>query len=700
MGGCCVVSAEDFIPAYQKWENHPARLEWEPIKDLGAGSFSQVVLARHIPTGALAALKVVFLNNPELDADTEAMLAQEGDLLMHLSHPNLVSCNEVIRSPTAHVLVLEFLRGCCVLDGLYRISETYTERDAFNVFHQLASAVAYLHSRSIIHRDIKPENLVYAEILAKPVKGANTLEKREQQEAPIVKLVDLGMAWRYDATVQERGVLGSAGFVAPEIIKGGEHTPAMDVFSMGVLLFIMLVGRKPFNIEDSEKLKYAKMGLGAAPGCKDPRWLDLSPDAKHLLMGMLAFDPERRLTAAQVLEHEWVATKGGRVLRLLGMDVALGAATVAEMRRLRFLCNGVVAMRRVAVSVQEEEENRKKKKNNQQQQQNLSSLSSAPAVVATAATSGSCKEHAYYLDELRRMQRRESSVRNGGNHSLRGIARSITAASYRHIHDNGGAGGSVHRSALAFELTQATYTNPESGDVPVPKANTGMRRSGTALLLSEVLAPAPEFGSVHGGRQNASVRSNTSFSGRSNSASTTSGGMPRSASGLFMLGASLRQYMDVSIHGGSNNGRLLSDASVAPETNETTPKQPQMIDFNKQQSSPPQSVAVAPRGVGKTTSVQAAIALASPPAVRTITVKKRGSFDTSRTPSGTGNSTDENYLKILQGRVVATDGGLEKKLHGGNSASRTSLDGLSSSRSSNRSGSAGRRVQVVKPLDE
>ncbi len=684
LASCCTIQADQFIPAYQRWENHPARQEWEPIKDLGSGSFSQVVLARHITNGALAALKVVFLNNPELDPETEAMLAEEGDLLMHLSHPNLVSCSQVIRSPTAHVLVLEFLRGCCVLDGLYRINETYTERDAWGVFHQLASAVAYLHSRSVIHRDIKPEQIIYAERIAKPVKGADTMAAREKQEAPTVKLVDLGMALRYNPNIEERGVLGSAGFVAPEIIKGGEHTPAMDVFSMGVLLFIMLVGRKPFNIEDSEKLRYAKMGLAAAPGFKDPRWLDLSPDAKHLLMGMLTFDPERRLTAEQVLEHEWVETKGGRVLRMLGMDVALGAATVAEMRRLRFLCNGVVAMRRVAVSVQEEEQSRKNKRKKQQQQKNFSSTSQNAATLPTttsAVAGGSCKEHAYYLDELRRMQRRESSVRNGGNHSLRGIARTITAASYRQIHDTG---GSVHRSAIALELLEA-------GDVPVPKASTGMRRSSTELLLSEVLAPAPEFGSVHNGYRNSgSVNASAGGGGADGS------GMNHSASGLSLLGASLRQYMDVSIHGAGNSAnsaaKLLSNASVAPEN---SLEQPPLSS-----PPPPQTVATAPKGVGKTTSVPASIALASPSTVRTITVPKRGSFDTPTSLHSGSVSTDENYLKILQVRATAKDSGLEKKLHGGNSGSRTSLDGVSSPTMSNRSGSAGRRVQVVKPLDE
>ena len=558
MCDCCVLSSDFFVPAYQRWDDHPATRDWEPLQDLGNGAFSQVVLARHRTTGAIAALKVVFYDNPEVDADTEKMLAQEGELLLILSHPNVVSCTEVIKSPRADVLVLEYLRGGNVLDGLYRLSHTYTERDAWGIFSQLAAAVAYLHSCNVIHRDIKPENLVYAKQLPRPIgfppqtqtpkKGAAAIDavvdaakQKEEEEAaaslppPVVKVVDLGMAWKYDPYgVPDKGVLGSAGFVAPEIVQGGAHTPAMDVFSMGVLLFIMLVGRKPFNIDDSEKLRYAKMGLSAAPGLKDPRWLDLSPDAKHLLMGMLAYDPHRRLTSEQVMQHEWVMSRGGRVLRLLGMDVALGAATVAEMRRLRFLCNGVVALRRVATTVEAETKQKRR------------------AAVASGAgeheQNASCREHDVYLNELKRMQRREASVRNGGRGSLRGAARSITSASYKYLHDTG---GSVHRSALARQAIGGDSQNGGGGGGGTAAATTGgMRRSGTALLLSEVLAPDPDSTAHNAASNNNNNTGGTSNGMRRSKSVSVSGG-----SGFQLLGASFRHFVDVSVHGAKPSSR-------------------------------------------------------------------------------------------------------------------------------------------------
>lgn len=90
---------------------------------------------------------------------------------------------------------------------------------------------------------------------------------------------------------------------------------------------------------------------GCLPCLPAPRrWLELSPDAKHLLMGMLAYDPARRMTIEQVLAHEWVVSRGGVLPRPLGQDVVFGAATVASVRRLRNLCGGVVAFNRAAAA--------------------------------------------------------------------------------------------------------------------------------------------------------------------------------------------------------------------------------------------------------------------------------------------------------------------------------------------------------------
>eukprot|EP00889_Picochlorum_renovo_P003893 jgi/Picre1/30923/NNA_006282.t1 len=348
---CCTLGAS--VPK-RDWDMHPAAKEWIEIRECGRGSFSKVVLAKHAyDDGRQAALKIVFVDDADLDGGTAALLVAEGELLLELDHPNIVKCRCVLPSPTLVIFELEYLHG-----------------------------------------DIKPENIVFTE------------EIKKGKPIPPVKLIDLGLSVRFSASKRVRGCLGSAGFVAPEIIDGGYHTPAMDLFGMGVLLFVMLVGRKPWDLDQCEKLKYHRIPLKEAPGLRDPRWLDLSPDAKHLLIGMLQYDPEKRLTAKEVLRHEWIQTEGGLTIRHLGTSIAEGAATVAEMRRLRYISQGIAAVDGHGMH-----------------------------------SHGKHKE--MYLDALDRSVRKEKSVH--GRTWAKSVAHTIAARSFAMAHD---AGRSVHEKVL------------------------------------------------------------------------------------------------------------------------------------------------------------------------------------------------------------------------------------------------------------
>lgn len=260
MMGCCSFSAaEDYGDYYRNWTDHPSRKDWEVLQDLGQGAYSAVVLARNVHIKQLAALKIIFLDNPDVDAEMERLLTQEGQLLRQFNHPNIVTCKAIYKGQRSHVLELEVLTGGHVFDKLHGISTIYSERDVAAVFIQIAEAVAYMHRQGVLHRDLKPENVVFSR---PPTPDASV---------PMVKVIDLGMALQYDPLNPSKGCMGTAGFIAPEIVKGGAHSPAMDVYALGVLLFVMMVGRKPYNFSDVEKLKYAYMPLKDAPGLKDPR---------------------------------------------------------------------------------------------------------------------------------------------------------------------------------------------------------------------------------------------------------------------------------------------------------------------------------------------------------------------------------------------------------------------------------------------
>lgn len=142
----------------QRWDNHPINDDYEVVRQLGRGSFSEIVLARHKETKHFVALKVIFLKNPALysNDETKGLLIQEASLLTSLNHPNIVRCTRVVQGLNVLILVLEYLKGGNVLDRLYALSHVYTERDAAGVFEQLVTGVAHLHKNNILHRDIKP----------------------------------------------------------------------------------------------------------------------------------------------------------------------------------------------------------------------------------------------------------------------------------------------------------------------------------------------------------------------------------------------------------------------------------------------------------------------------------------------------------------------------------------------------------------
>lgn len=410
MGNCLAISADEGVKS-RPWNTHPAHDEWVELQDLGHGSFSKVVLAEYKnEKKTVSALKIVFLDDPGLNAATKHLLLQEGELLSELCHPHIISCRSILPSPDILVYELEYLEGCTVLDGIFYLRNTYSEKDAAKIIAQVVDAVGYIHSKGVIHRDIKPENVVFVE----KIPESRTL--KSLYETPQVKLLDFGLAYRIpdDPDVVERGCLGSAGFIAPEVIKGQRHTPAMDIYGLGVLLFIMLVGRKPYDLEQCEKLKYHDIPIEQAPALRDSRWKRLSPDAKNLVMGMLASNPDERLTAGEILEHEWIKTEGGGTIRHLGKSIAMGAATVAEMRRIRFLSKGLAALESPDTSGSSS--SKIKRKNNKER----------------------------YLEELDRSIRMDKSA-HGGNSILGSAARSLAAKSFAMAHD---AGRSVQEKVL------------------------------------------------------------------------------------------------------------------------------------------------------------------------------------------------------------------------------------------------------------
>ncbi|KIJ54296.1 hypothetical protein M422DRAFT_221842 [Sphaerobolus stellatus SS14] len=259
-----------------------ARLgEYQIIRDIAEGTFGKVKMAKHVITGQIVAMK--FLSKDVVNSSgTKTRVLREVQYMRILKHPHIVKLYEVISTPTHIIIVLEYVGGelfnYIVKNGQMR------ESVARRFFQQLISGIDYSHRRKVIHRDLKPENVLLDDKLN-------------------VKIADFGLS----NVVQDGEFLmtscGSPNYAAPEVIRGLRYTgPEIDVWSCGVILYVMLCGRLPFEDDDVNTL-FAKIALGeyVVPS-------ELSKDARYLLSKMLTVDPVKRITIPEIMESSFYLT--------------------------------------------------------------------------------------------------------------------------------------------------------------------------------------------------------------------------------------------------------------------------------------------------------------------------------------------------------------------------------------------------------
>ncbi|KAJ3489603.1 hypothetical protein NLI96_g2035 [Meripilus lineatus] len=266
----------------------PSKLgEYTVMSDIAEGTFGKVKLAVHTVTGHRVAMK--FISKQVINQTrTKPRVQREVDYMRTLRHPHIIKLYEVISTPTDIIIVLEFAGG--ELFNYIVANGKMPERQARKFFQQLISGIDYSHRLKIVHRDLKPENVLLDDDLN-------------------VKIADFGLSNKIADGDFLKTSCGSPNYAAPEVIRGGLYTgPEIDVWSCGVILYVMLCGRLPFEDDDVQTL-FTKISQGSfhIPS-------SLSPDAKNLITGMLAVDPVKRITVPQILEHPYFTTDLPRYL--------------------------------------------------------------------------------------------------------------------------------------------------------------------------------------------------------------------------------------------------------------------------------------------------------------------------------------------------------------------------------------------------
>ncbi|KAK2406756.1 CBL-interacting serine/threonine-protein kinase [Trifolium repens] len=254
--------------------------KYEMGKTIGEGSFAKVKLAKNVENGNYVAMKILDRNHV-LRHNMMEQLSREISTMKMINHPNVVKIYEVMASKTKIYIVLELVKGGELFDKIAK-NGRLKEDEARNYFHQLINAVDYCHSRGVYHRDLKPENLLLDN------NGA-------------LKITDFGLS-TYSQQEDEllRTACGTPNYVAPEVLNDrGYVGSASDIWSCGVILFVLMAGYLPFD-EPNQMTLFKKIGRAEFTF---PPWF--SAKAKKLLKAILNPNPLTRMKISEILEDEW-----------------------------------------------------------------------------------------------------------------------------------------------------------------------------------------------------------------------------------------------------------------------------------------------------------------------------------------------------------------------------------------------------------
>jgi len=287
--------------------------EYDVREVLGKGSFATVKRANCRADGTSWAVKII--DKTKLNKDDEEALKVEVEILQRVDHTNIVKLRQVFDTPRVFYMVMELMTGGELFDRIVE-KEKYTEAEARAVLYKLATAIKYCHDMGIVHRDLKPENLLYS-------------SKAADAE---IKVADFGLAKLLKESDMMATACGTPGYVAPEILQGGPYTDKVDLWSLGVITYILLCGFPPFYDENNAVL-FAQIKAGAFD-FPSPYWDAVSAEAKDVILKLLVVDPVRRLSADQLLAHPWVVKGGPAAPPAAAGEVEADlSGALAELRR-------------------------------------------------------------------------------------------------------------------------------------------------------------------------------------------------------------------------------------------------------------------------------------------------------------------------------------------------------------------------------
>lgn len=246
---------------------------------LGRGAFGVVRKCIHLITNQPRAIKMIFkgkCNKPQ-----NKKIFNEINILKNLNHPNIVTIYEYFQDDVYIYIVMELVQGVELLEKIME-EHHMSEKISASIMEKILSTVNYLHSQKIVHRDIKPENILYD--------GEN------------IKLIDFGTARKFNTTKRMKKIKGTSYYIAPEIIKGA-YTEKCDIWSCGVIMYLLLTGVPPFGGKSDKEI--FKNILQGKLSLNLPEFASVSEIGKSLLQKLLNLNYKDRISVSEALQHPW-----------------------------------------------------------------------------------------------------------------------------------------------------------------------------------------------------------------------------------------------------------------------------------------------------------------------------------------------------------------------------------------------------------
>eukprot|EP01025_Chloroclados_australasicus_P061445 TRINITY_DN80714_c0_g1_i1.p1 TRINITY_DN80714_c0_g1~~TRINITY_DN80714_c0_g1_i1.p1 ORF type:complete len:544 (-),score=79.95 TRINITY_DN80714_c0_g1_i1:307-1764(-) len=261
-------------------------------KVLGKGAFGVVRVAVDKSTGERHACKTISKAKLVVKEDVEDVEREVAIMNLVAGHPNIVTLHDTFEDKHFVHIVMEMCEGGELFDSIVE-SGKYSEKKAATVFAAMVNMIHHCHELGVMHRDLKPENFL--------------LPSKDKQKPENIKATDFGLSIFFKPGEHMRELVGSPYYVAPEVLKKN-YTHAADMWSLGVILYILLSGLPPFWGDSEEQI--FKMVLKGHLDFETDPWPQISDAAKDCVRKLLTMDTTKRATAAEIMQHPWLTQAG------------------------------------------------------------------------------------------------------------------------------------------------------------------------------------------------------------------------------------------------------------------------------------------------------------------------------------------------------------------------------------------------------